>query len=52
MAESYSMASHDQKATAGHEAMTAIESGEDPLAAVAKMESAWAAAAAACVANN
>ena len=51
-AESYSLASHDQKASAGCRAMAAIESGADPVATVAEMESNWMADAAHCVANN
>lgn len=51
-AESYSMASHDQKATAGCRAMDAIELGSDPLATIAKMDTDWKVAAAQCVANN
>lgn len=52
LAESYRMASHDQKASAGRRAMDAIESGSDPIATIAKMESDWSANAAQCVANN
>ena len=51
-AESYSMAAHDQKASAGNKAMAAIESGEDPLVAVAAMDAVWAASAAKCADNN
>lgn len=50
-AESYSMAENYAKAGAGREAMEAIESGADPMAAVAAMESEWSAAAERMVQN-
>ena len=50
-AESYSVASHDQKASAGRRAMEAIKSGADPLQAIEKMELDWAAAASKCCDN-
>ncbi len=50
-AESYSMASHDQKASAGRRAMDAIESGADPIATIAVMEAEWSAAAEKAVQN-
>lgn len=52
LAESYSMAAHDQKSSAGHTAMAAIESGVNPISAVTKMEADWTASAAKCVSNN
>lgn len=51
-AESYSMAHNYAKAAAGRRAMRAIESGADPLQAVAEMEAEWAGAAARAVENS
>lgn len=51
-AESYSTASHDQKASAGRCAMEAIELGADPIATIVKMEADWLEAATKCVENN
>jgi len=52
LAESYSMASHDQKSSAGRRAMQEIENGADPIASIEKMKADWADSAAKCVANN
>lgn len=52
LAESYSMACNYQKSNAGKKAMAEIESGDDPLLAVEKMESNWTNAAAKLVENN
>lgn len=50
-AESYSMASHDQKSSAGRKAMSAIESGADPLVATEAMATEWSTAAERAVQN-
>lgn len=42
-AQNFSRASHDVKATAGVNAMAAIEQGADPVAAIAEMKAVWAA---------
>ena len=47
----YSQAANADKAAAGRQAMEAIEGGADPLQAIAKMNSAWTAAAAKSVEN-
>ena len=52
LAESYSMASNDQKSNAGHKAMAEIESGDDPFSVIEKMKSNWTNAAAKLVENN
>ena len=49
--DSYSMAHNDQKASAGRRAMTAIESGAEPVAAIATMDAEWSAAAEKAVQN-
>lgn len=51
-AESYSFSSNDMKSAAGNRAMRSIESGEDPILAIEKMEQEWSAAAARAVDNN
>ena len=51
-AAAYSYAANDLKASAGNQAMRAIEQGADPLQAVADMSADWSAAAAQAVYNN
>lgn len=50
-AQSFSFASHHDKASAGRAAMAAIEAGADPIAAIAAMDASWSAAAAKAVQN-
>ena len=52
LADMYADASHFEKASAGSAAMKAMEAGENPKKAIAKMESDWSDAAARCVANS
>jgi hypothetical protein len=51
-ADSYEMARHDEKSSAGRRAKERIENGEDAATVLAEMETEWSAAAARCVANS
>jgi hypothetical protein len=51
IAEAYSLAANDTKASAGRDAMRAIEQGDDPVATVTAMQARWSADAGKAVDN-
>ena len=51
-ADSYEMARHNEKSSAGRRAKARIENGEDAATVLADMKTEWSAAAARCVANS